>query len=495
MKVAFICPEMEVLGIQYLSSVLKQKGHHAQLFFDPQLFDDTVTVRKRLGRIFDVKEKLIQEIIAYAPDLIAFSVLSTNYEWAINFSNKIKNQVEIPIVFGGIHPTSVPEEVIRNASVDYVIVGEGEYPFLELLDSRFDEKLLPGIQSLCFKSKGNLVFNPLRELVLDLDQLPFPDKDLFYDKMPYLQKSYTLVTARGCPYHCTFCCNEFLDKLYKGKFLRRRSPENVIAELQGAKRKYKIKNIYFDDNTFTYDKKWLRSFAIEYKKRINLPFFCWVHPANVDEELLEILKFMGCRAVEMGVESLNPEVREKVFRRFYSNSDIEKAIRLFKKNRIFSIVDNIKGFSNNIEQETKELVEFYNRNRPNKIYMFEHRPFPKTEIINLLSLGESSHKGLLPFTIATGVTTRRIKQLELLLVLIYFLPRFAIDFLLKSGLYAYFPTISSYNTLEILPYFINMLKIKKYRLWYPIRGTRRRYLHYFFVYLAYFLKRRRLLWV
>lgn len=495
MKVAFVCPEMEILGIQYLSSVLKREGHHAQLFFDPQLFDDTVTVRKKLGRVFDFKEKLIQEIIEYAPDLIAFSVLSTNYDWAVNFSKEIKNKVKIPIVFGGIHPTSVPEEAIKNESVDYVIVGEGEYPLLELLDSRFDEKLLPSIQSLCFKSKGNLVFNPLRELVVDLDRLPFPDKDLFYDKMPYLQKSYTLVTTRGCPYTCTYCCNGFLNKLYKGKYLRRRSPENVIEELQNAKKKYEMKNIYFDDSTFSYDKKWLRTFAVGYKEKIGMPFFCWVHPSNVDQELLEILKSMGCRAVEMGVESLDPEVREKVFRRFYSNSDIERAIRLFNENKIFSIVDNIKGFSDSLEEEAKELIEFYNRNRPNKIYVFEHRSFPKTEIIDMFSKKPSSHAELVPFTIATGVTSRRVKQLELLLVLIYFLPRSVVDFLLKKGWYKFFPPLNSYNLLEIFPYFINALKTKKQRVWYPIRGTRRRYFHYFFANPVYFLKRLFLLWV
>ena len=95
MKVAFVCPEMEVLGIQYLSSVLKQKKHQTKLFFDPQLFEDTVTVSKGLGRVFDFKERLIQEIIEYAPDVIAFSVLSTNYDWAISFSKEIKNKVKI----------------------------------------------------------------------------------------------------------------------------------------------------------------------------------------------------------------------------------------------------------------------------------------------------------------------------------------------------------------------------------------------------------------
>ncbi|TBR17175.1 B12-binding domain-containing radical SAM protein, partial [bacterium] len=371
MRVGFLYPEMETLGIQYLSSVLKTRGHETKLFFDPQLFDDTITQNQPLKLKFDYKDKLISEIDKFRPDVIVFSVLSTTCEWAFHLSLTIKAKMDIPIVFGGIHPTLVPEEVMRNSFIDYAIVGEGEYALLELVESGFNKNKIPQIKNVCYKKNEVVVCNPLRAPIADLDTLPFPDKELFYEKMPYLKKSYTIVTGRGCPHGCSYCCNGYLNKIYNRGYLRRRSAENVIAELDWAVKKYGIKHVYFDDSTFTYDRNWLSNFAVHYKKIIGLPCFCWVYPTDVDEGLIGIFKSLNCRAVEMGVESLDERVREEIFGRVYSNSDVENALKLFRKNRIFCVVDNIKGFSDDPEKEVMDLVEFYNENRPNKIYVFE----------------------------------------------------------------------------------------------------------------------------
>lgn len=490
MKVAFLCPEMETLGVQYLSSVLKENGHQTKLFLDPQLFMDTVTRNPLLGKVFDYSDKILEDLTDYRSDLIAFSVLSTSYDWACGLSKKIKKHLDIPIVFGGIHPTSVPEEILKNEFVDFVIVGEGEYSLLDLVESGFDEKRLPSIRNLCYRENGKFIFNPLREPIKNLDLIPFPDKDLFYYNLPYLQKSYTILTGRGCPHQCTYCCNGFLNKLYNGRFLRRRSIANVITELHWAIERYKIKYIFFDDSTFTYDRQWLKSFSKEYKNEIGLTCFCWIYPTDMDNELIGLLKTMNCRAVEMGVESLDVNIRKNIFHRFYDNSDIESAITLLKKNKIFCIVDNIKGFSNNLEKEMIDTVKFYNMHRPNKIYIFEHRSFPKTEIMEIIAHNNnSSVHNMLPFTIATSSTSKRTKQLETLLILTYFMPKRWIDFLLNKRIYCFFPSLSSYNILEILPYFINLFKMGKYRIWYPIRGTRRRYLHYFLSTKFYFIRR------
>lgn len=481
---------METLGIQYISSILKKNGHQTKLFFDPQLFVDTVTRNFFLGNVFDYSERIIKDINDFQPDLIGFSVLSSAYNWACNLSKKLKKYFSIPIVFGGIHPTSLPEEVLRNDFVDFVIVGEGEQALLELAESKFDRKYLLAIKNLCYKSNGDIFNNPLREAIQDLDSLPFPDKDLFYDILPYLQRNYTIVTSRGCPHTCTYCCNGFLNRLYKGKFLRRRSVGNVISELKWAVGRYKIENIFFDDSTFTYDKKWLKDFSKEYKNEIGLTCFCWVHPNNVDKELIDILKLMNCKAVEMGVETLNTELRQKLFHRFYSNSTVEKAIELFNKNRIFCQVDNILGCSDNLEKEMEEFVKFYNENRPKKIYIFEYRAFPKTELATLLGEHKNSvTDSRLPFSITTVATPIRIKQMQILLVLSYFLPKRWVAFLLRRKIYHFFPNISYYNMLEILPYFLNLVKLKKFSFWYPVRGTRWRYIHYFLSDHFYFFKR------
>lgn len=480
MKIAFLYSEMETLGIQYISSVLKLKGHETELFFDPVLFMDTVTRNRFLGDRFDYGKKLIANLEKYEPDLIAFSVMSVNYEWACSLAERIKKRLNVPVVFGGIHPTALPQEVLSNSFVDLVVCGEGEQAMLELVECGINRETFSRIKNLCYREGTKIVCNPLRDLEKDLDKLPFPDKNLFYNIMPYLKENYTLITSRGCPHHCTYCCNGYLNKLYKGKYLRRRSPGNVIAELLWAKKKFGIKYVFFDDSTFSYDLAWLRAFAGEYCSKIGLPCFCWVYPSDVTPELISLLNAINCKAVEMGVESLDGKVRKEIFKRHYDNVSIENAIKLFNKSKIFCVVDNIKGCSGDLEEELRGMVRFYNRNRPQKIYIFEHRLFPKTELSECWVREQKGQEPrILPFTIATQATTAVVRQLELLAVLIYFFPKSWIEVILRKRIYRFFPIVAAYNILEILPYFLNFFKFKRNRYRYPIRGTRQRYLHFF----------------
>ncbi len=490
MRVAFIYEEMECLGIQYLSSVLKQNGHETRLFFDPRLFSGTSVKDSPLSGCYDYSDHIIQDMKRFAPDLAAFSVLTTNYEWACKLSRKVRDALGIPVVWGGIHVTSLPEEVLKNEFVDYAIVGEGEYALLELVQAIENGKKPFTVRNVWFREGDNLIRNEERPLVKNLDTLPFPDKDLFYDLMPYLQKSYTIVTGRGCPHDCSYCCNSFTNRIYKGNYLRRRSAGGVIKELDWACRKYDIRFIFFDDNTFTYDRKWLRDFVFRYKEAINIPSFCWVHPKDVDTGLIELLKVMNCRSVEMGVESLDAQIRSRILNRHYDNSVVENAIGLFNRNKIFCVVDNIKGLYDNPEKEMSELVSFYNENRAKKIYVFEYRAFPRTRLTENGFRSEGGPgSGVQPFTLDTKATGRNIKKMELLLVFVYFLPKKIVRFILKKRLYRLFPAIDSYNFLEIVPYFVNLFKTRKYRFSYPIRGTRRLYLHYLIRHPVYGIKR------
>jgi len=484
MRVGFVYSEMEALGIQHLSSVLKQHGHSTRLFFDPRLFMDTATTNKLLNKWFDYKKELFSEIDQFKPSVVAFSVLSTDYLWAAQFAKQIKERFNCVIVFGGIHPTLDPESVITYDFVDYVILGEGEEALSDLVSNIENQKETTNIQNVWTKNNGKVIRNSMRPLIKDLDSLPFPDKDMFYSAMPYLKPHYTIVTGRGCPYVCTFCCNDSLRNSYNGiskksDFLRRRSPNNVIEELKQAQSKYQIKGVIFDDSTFTYDKKWLKEFSELYREFINLNCFCWVHPAEINEETVRYLKLMNCRAVQMGVESLNPDIRKKWLRRNYSNKSVETALQLLKKNEIFSIVDNIVGLPEETLEDLEYLVTFYNQWRPEKIYIFELRVFPNTQMHFLYNQYhekfDEQKSQLLPFTLSSS-HNKTLKKITVLILAIHFLPKKVINFLLQKRLYKYFPAFSMYNFADIMPHFLNILKGN--RLWAPGRRTRTRYMFF-----------------
>ena len=490
MRVAFVYSEMEYIGIESLAAALQARGHQTTLLFDPLLFADTVTQNDLLSRICDYSDQMIADAKAFDPQLLAFSVLTTNYAWARDLAIKFKKSLNVPVVFGGIHVTSLPFEMAREGIADYLVVGEGEEALLDLVECLERREVPLQVKNVWFKHEGRLVQNEMRPLRQDLDALPFPDKDLFYRHMPYLSDGYTIMTGRGCPHSCSYCCNSYLNRLYKGTCLRRRSVGNVMQELLEAHEKFHFKSVFFDDSTFTYDRKWLVAMAESYRMKIGVPFFCWVHPNDVDEELVVLLYNMGCRAVEMGVESLIPSVRKDLFNRHYDNDTIAHAINLFNKYGIFCVVDNILGFGQDPETEMRDMVAFYNQHRPQKVYIFEYRPFPRTKLAEDLKFSDTDlSAGVRPFTISTKASGRYVRRLQLLMSGIYFLSPHAVDVILRQRWYRFLPPVAAYNILELLPYLMNLFRTKEKRLWYPVRGTRRRYMHYLMKSPGYFMKR------
>ena len=140
MRILFLCSEDKWLGVSYLSSYLKQHGHETDLLFDPLLFNKSYIRNERLGEIFSVDRKFINRIEQTKPDLIGFSVVTANYQWALQKAKLFKEHFKIPIIFGGPQVTIAADEVITNSCVDMVAVGEAEEALLELLDTNLEKK-------------------------------------------------------------------------------------------------------------------------------------------------------------------------------------------------------------------------------------------------------------------------------------------------------------------------------------------------------------------
>ena len=135
MKVTFLYMGAENLGIESLSAMLEKHGHQTALVFDPALFDDKYYLQiPFLAKLFKYKN-IVEDVLATNPDIVLFSVFSDCNQWALDIARKMKQAKNIPIIFGGIHPTSVPEKTVQEDCVDYVVVGESEDSLLELLAS------------------------------------------------------------------------------------------------------------------------------------------------------------------------------------------------------------------------------------------------------------------------------------------------------------------------------------------------------------------------
>lgn len=381
MKVLFLHRNAEWLGIEYLSSALKNAGHQTELVFDPGSGDVEYKFNF-IERIFDVTPKMLRRAKEYNPDLIAFSCLTNLYPWVSKMAGLLKRELGAPVIVGGLHPTILPEHVIRNPHIDMICIGEGEQPLLELAQSMESGKPDFGIRNIWFKHNGEIIRNPMRTPLQDLDTLPFPDKEIFWRYGCFSERVYVM-TTRGCPYQCTYCFNSYYKKLSAGSggaYLRRRSVENVIAELEFFKARYPLKEVFFYDDIFTTDDKWIRSFCDVYKRRIRLPFKILVHPKTVRIETMKLLADAGCIYVDIGVESGSEELRSRVLKRMMSNQDIINAARTLKEARIKFCTLNMVGLPTETPEQMRQTYELNRALRPDGTIVSIFYPYPKTEL-------------------------------------------------------------------------------------------------------------------
>jgi len=356
-------------GVRSLSSVLNRSGHHCDIIFFKQMTtgsDPSQCLEINPNSNFytpytDVEiDLLINKIKEISPQLIGLSVISSFFNLAGVITGKIKKEMGVPVIWGGIHPTISPEESINSA--DIICVGEGEGAVLDLADAIHEGKDFTHIKNLWLtKTTGEIFRNELRPVITELDALGFPDndssqkfyidfdqcRDIPFEADEHFGDTYNLMTSRGCPYNCTYCCNQILNKIYHGKGprIRRRSPQSIIDEiLHMLKLNYKFSYIHFWDDVFTFDKEWINEFSRLYAQKIALPFTCYAHPEYTDNEILKKLKSAGLFSVNLGIQTGSEATSLELYKRQTNRQKIIEAASSLKDLGIFPwydlIVDN-----------------------------------------------------------------------------------------------------------------------------------------------------------
>lgn len=385
MRVALISSGQENLGVEYLSACLKRKGHEVELFFDPQTYGGGMLFKVAwLQDKLDLKKALVAKAVAWNPDIIGISCMTHSYRWSLEVAEMIKEaRPNLPIIFGGIHPTIMPEAVITNDCVDMVAVGEAEESFCELLDCLDTDNFSPSIKGIWFKINQRVIANPIYPPA-KLDLLPMPDKGIYYEKIPIFQRRYVTMASRGCPFHCSYCCNTVTRRLYKDYKPRRvRGVSNLIEELLFARQHYQVDFIHFHDEVFPFELKWLTEFAEPYAKFINLPFLIHTHFNLLQESHLKLLKKAGLFYIAFGLQSASERIRKEVCHRHQSNESVKKAAKLCKKYDIDFSIDHIFGLPGETEMELQEAVELYRETAPSLVFSNWLTYFPKTPIIEI----------------------------------------------------------------------------------------------------------------
>lgn len=468
MKVTFVYKAQESLGMLYLMSSLKSAGHDVDL---------VVGVGKENKRHY---KSIVRRIIDTNPDLVAFSCVTDHFQYASHIARELKSNTNIKTIFGGTHVNAVPERVIGYNYVDFICVGEGEESFVELVNelegTGDDYSKIPGIW---YQQEEAIKSSKYSGYIENLDDIPFPDKDGYYRKMP---KSFTyfynIITGRGCPYKCSFCFNWYNRDDYQvvgnKKNFRRRSVENVIDELKLAKGKWKIKQVFFHDDVFTMNKNWLAEFVYEYKRNINIPYRCITHLKMVDKDVAKLLSDTGCKEISVGIQSLNKNVRMNLLNRDDGdNNEMIEKIHYLKDVNIAVDVDHILGIPGEDEIDHIKALDVYNNIRPDRINCLWLVYYPKTELtetarnnsllsdeeINKIEDGKFSNED----SILSGGTTKNKNKFYGFAFLFNYLPvfpKYLAGILIRFKAYKYLLFKSKY-VIYHYPKYISYVYIRK----------------------------------
>jgi len=299
------------------------------------------------------------------------------------------------VIWGGIHPTLNPEDCLKEA--DMVCIGEGEGAFTELVTALRDGTEYRQIQNLWINSSGDIIRNPMRPLIQDLDSLPFPAyaRDSFYfigsnqqgRKDPTLNDPIlAVIPARGCPFMCSYCVNSILRPMYKGlgRFSRRRSVGNIIAEMQAilALRGNRKRIVEFHDENFGTDETWLNEFEARYPAAIGLPFKVQYNPKLIKSSMIARLVKSGLHRVKFGIEAGTDQIRNQVFNRPGKNAEIlqlaREIARYDVKVRYDLILDNPYDSQESLAETIRLLLQLPQPRRFN-LYSLQYFPdYPLT---------------------------------------------------------------------------------------------------------------------
>ena len=396
MKVVFAAIGSEQLAISLLSGIAKRKGHEVGLVFTPSLFHDRSNLEiPSIANFFDETDELIASITAEKPDVLAFSVLTATYQWALEVARKAKTQNPgIKTIFGGVHVSAVPDRAIGKDEVDFVVIGEGEIAFPEILDAVEQHNLTKPIANTWYKSPaGEIIKGMQKSFNQNLDELPAFDKTIWEEHIR-VEDKYMTMASRGCPYRCSFCFNNFFAKLPEekgGKYVRQRSVQHMMDELLWAKKRYpNIRLVDFQDDVFTVDKKWLKEFLARYKEEINIPFQCLTHPKYMDEEMAQWLSEAGCRWIQMGVQTMDENFKKQTLQRFERSDQIVEACRVMEKHGIKARLDHMFGLPDEPLSAQEKALNLYTEYTPMRIQTFWTCYLPGTDMLK-----EGLAKGLI----------------------------------------------------------------------------------------------------
>jgi anaerobic magnesium-protoporphyrin IX monomethyl ester cyclase len=364
------------LGLTYLAAVLMKDGHEVLIYDgerDPKCISSSVKDLSKRHFLYgealkDDKNQVwqeFQEILGeFEPDIVGISVLSVKLLSALKIAKLTKQfNKHIVVVAGGEHVTVRPEDVFKDHTVDFAICGEGEQGMVEL------------VNNISNSNQIKKVINS--SLISDLDTIPFPSIDSLLNVGSYRPIDLGLMmTARGCPFSCTFCG---LSTIW-GHKVRYHSINRILDEIELRKRLYNTDYFSFRNGTFTLDKRWVKTFCQRLiDQSLNIKWECLTRVDVIDDDLVSMMKQAGCETIRIGIESGSQEILDYM-QKGISLDQVRKAAKVLNNSGIFWGAYFMLGVPMETLRSMDATLRFMKEINPPFITLSKYTPLPGTKM-------------------------------------------------------------------------------------------------------------------
>jgi len=384
------------IGIAYLASVLRNAGNEVVIFdvdatkkgTDIDFCDEYKKLELYRQGLNDnnhvvwVEMKRVLEDVD--PDLVGITAMTPKFGSVLKTADIVKQfNPDLRVVVGGPHPTLLPEHTLKSRNIDIVVKGEGEKTFLYIVRSLRNNGNLHVVRGISYRQNGQVCHNPPQPYIKELDEIPFPARDLLMNRKNYSSEDMgVMMTSRGCPFDCSYCCHMWQKKV------RNRSIYNIIAEIREVKSAYQTTQFEFKDDSFTLNRKRMFDLCeriISEKLRIN--WSCSTRVNLLDEQLIKIMKRSGCNVVKLGIETGSEKILEET-KKGVTFGQIRRAADLLNKHKVFWSGYFMMGLPTESEQDIRKTYEFMKELNPYYAGLGLYNPFPKTDLFDqAISMG------------------------------------------------------------------------------------------------------------
>lgn len=380
-------------GLCVLGAVAEGVGHEVVVFNcdydrtdrDMTLYEYQRNHQRYLRSLENLKLPVWREledfVKTFSPDILGITSMTAHWASVGNVAKLFKRLYPSrPVVVGGHHATAVPEQVLSHSDVDYVVRGEGEITFLELLNTLERRGPLEKVKGLSFKCEKGQIHNPARELIADIDEIPFAAAHLMYRSDRIAYSNEMVFTSRGCPHDCIFCAS----KLTWTRKPRYRSPKKVVEEILQTYERGGRKSFAIYDDTFTINRKHAEEICqLLIDSGIDFKWHCMSTVKVRDEGFYKMLKRAGCNSIAFGIETGDADALKKI-KKNISISEIRSAFELAKRMGFQTRAFIMYGFPWETKSHIDAAISLLKEIKPDSIGYSSAVPLPGTELLGMV---------------------------------------------------------------------------------------------------------------